>query len=457
MALQDPNSDRRSPAKERHGLLSPAAWWLLGLSVVAVVFFSLAVFATPNARPSQVPRLIVVLLWSLVVSPGGLSAFGFAFLVPFGMFLIVLATAAKILRGKARQKALGVVGYLSAAVRLRVPLPPYLRAASASEGFAMGRRLRRSAAMLERGVTLGDTLRVTAGELPPLMLDRIIAAEQTIAPGNALAEAIDRQRLLFATRETTSPVPGYAIITVCLILFVNMMVMVFIVPKYAQIFRDFGLRLPPITQALIDLSYGVAVSAEAYSVFILVAMMTAAVLFSRSIARALAGSSKSDVPEWLRRAAGRGIWVTPVIGRIVRDRQHALVCEALAEALRAGRPMPEAIGLATLPALNVVLFERMAAWRTGVETGQPTAVAARAAKLPRLLGELLAGQAVHERDNAAGAVEFAGRAYAARAVRAFAAVSAVVPVATTLLLAAAVAFVALAMFTPIVTLIDSLG
>ena len=458
MFSRRPTQDRTAQdAAARRPLLSRGAWTLLLAAVVVLFVLWVALLATPNTKPLEVPGIILLFFWSLLTNPGAFSAVGVVLIIPGTFFLLLLALIATALRTKARQRALAVVGYVAAAVRLRVPLPTYLRAAASSESLAMGRRLRRAAAMLDRGVALGPALRVTAGELPPLMLDRIAAAEQAVAPGDMLSDTIDHQRMRYVTRDVANPVPAYAIVTACLIVMVSSMLMVFIIPKYAQIFADFHLRLPPVTQALIDLSRGVALSIESYTLFILSVMLLGAILQSRSIARSTMGSPGSDVPLWLRRAMGRAVWFLPVVGPIVRDRQTAVTCEALGEALRAGRPMPESIGLATLPSLNGVLRERMAAWRTRVEAGEPTASAARAARLPGLLGDVLAGPAVQEGDNAAGAIEFAGRTYAARAVRASAAVSAVVPIATTLVLAAGVAFVALAMFTPIVKLIDSIA
>ena len=437
--------------------LSPVTWWLAGMGIVTVLLMIWLMPLSPNSDPSGWLLNLIGISGSFNASTRYAGTLRGGLILPAALALVGMAALASSLKAYRRRVALGVLGHLASAVRLQVPLSPYLYAAAAAEPRGLSRRLRRTAAALAEGRPIGAVLPETAGELPPLVIDRVAAAERSYALGASLGPILDRERRLLAMPRTSGVSTTYALVVILTMLYIGVFVMIFVVPKLAQIFHDFQLKLPWTTQALIDFFYFLERGIDPYRIGVGTILLLAYVLLCRSLARTTRGlfTSRPRV-RWFGDWIDRLISIMPVIGRLTRDREAALVCEALAEALRAGRPMPDAIAIATLPSLNAVLRDRMMTWRATVEAGQPIAAAARTAKLPRLMCELLAGTAVTGGADAAGSIEFAGRAYAARSARQAAVVAAVLPVFTTLALAAVVAFMALALSSPMITLIDGL-
>ena len=143
----------------------------------------------------------------------------------------------------------------------------------------------------------------------------------------------------------------------------------------------------------------------------------------------------------------------PVIGRIVRARNAAAVCEALAAAFAAGRPTPEAIASANLTSLNSVLRRRVTRWQQDIDAGRPLGQSAREARIPPLLADLLSGAQL----DLSGAAAFAGRAYAATSERQMLVLRAAAPLLVTAFFAVGVAFIALAVFQPMALLIDTVA
>jgi hypothetical protein len=102
------------------------------------------------------------------------------------------------------------------------------------------------------------------------------------------------------------------------------------------------------------------------------------------------------------------------------------------------------------------LRHKLFVWRQEIESGVPLAAGARNAGMPRLLCDILAGTTADDGGGATQAVVFAGRAYAGMTSRTAAILSAVAPVLATGLLAVCVGYVALALFMPMITLLNGM-
>lgn len=406
-----------------------------------------------------------------------------ASVLPAALGLLSLSALAASLRQHRWRAAMLVVGYVAAAMRIGLPLPAYLRAAASGEANLPRRRMLRMAGALENGQSVGHALADAAGELPPLLIDRVTAAEQSAVLAQSLDTIIDRERRRVIDTHPGMPSRAYAMIVVSTIAGVAWLLMIFVLPKFTQIFADFKIQLPPVTRAL---AFAMGSPIQSYSAYggtgagrlpsanrpvlpaspmmdgleAIIPVLWSVVLLILSVslllllARATRGlfTSRPQRP-LLAGLHDRLAWHAPVWGRLTRNRQTAVACDALAEALLAGQAMPQAIEIATMPSLNRVLRNKMASWQAAVEAGRPLAAAARDARMPPLLCDLLAGA----QNDAAGAVIFAGRAYAAASGRLAAVLSAVAPVVVTGVLAVFVAFLALALLVPLIPLVDSLS
>ncbi|MDB5325632.1 MAG: type secretion system family protein [Phycisphaerales bacterium] len=372
----------------------------------------------------------------------------FAVILPIALGVLSLAALSSSLQLQRRRAAALVLGHLASAIQLSMPLSMYLRSAARGEQRLPRKRLLQLASDLDAGDSISGALADAAGELPPLVLDRVAAAEQSFSLTHALGDILERER-----RRTAEPAPGvpsraYAAIVLATMTLVTWLILIFVMPKFAQIFADFKLKLPNVTLVLIG-DFPVLLS----TLILLAAAISLLVLLSRITRMLFTARTAPDLLGW---ATDPIQWFTPIYGRLTRNRQMALVCEALAEALIAGRPMPEAIGIATLPSMNRVLRKKLRAWRAGVEDGAPLTSAARSAGVPRLLCDVLAGTTADDGSGAVSAVVFAGRAYNGASGRLAAVLSAIAPIVLTGILAAFVAFLALAMFMPMISLIDGM-
>jgi type II secretory pathway component PulF len=187
------------------------------------------------------------------------------------------------------------------------------------------------------------------------------------------------------------------------------------------------------------------------------AILILTIICSLMVVRLMASSTRGlfisrRVPSVFRVVADRLIWYTPLIGRAAEAQSTAAACEALSLALAAGRTANEAVAIANLPSLNVVLGQRLRHWGGRISEGAPLAAAARESKMPRLLTELLTSA----RDDAAGAVAFAARAYDATSERYLLLLRALLPLCFTTLFAAGTLLIALALFQPMITLMEAL-
>jgi type IV pilus assembly protein PilC len=236
---------------------------------------------------------------------------------------------------------------------------------------------------------------------------------------------------------------AYALIVPLGIVIVVGVLMVFVMPKYQQIMKDFGIRPPAVTMLVID------VASNAGPPLALVLVIALIVLVGRSAGKLVSGRQQIDPLRWLM---DRVIWYTPVIGQLTRDRGLADVCNTIADSLDAGRPMNVTLMDATQPHLNRVLAHRVERWSMLSGSGADVAGAARSAGFPPLVSGMTSA-AIYNGDLAA-AMRFLGRYYDSRFSRlALLLRSAAMPIMA-LVLGSVVATVALSVFLPIIALID---
>jgi type II secretory pathway component PulF len=151
----------------------------------------------------------------------------------------------------------------------------------------------------------------------------------------------------------------------------------------------------------------------------------------------------------------RFVWATPVLHGIARDRGLADAYEFIADALRNGATLDRALAEAAQLEINNVLRDRLERWADAVQGGAGLTEGARVSQMPRLVVGMLA--TVRGVEAAADAFRFLARYYHSRYSRVAALLyGAAVPI-TVFFFGALVLTVAMAMFAPLVTLINSLS
>jgi type IV pilus assembly protein PilC len=283
------------------------------------------------------------------------------------------------------------------------------------------------------------------GASPAAMLD---AAESVGRLPHALRRLVRKYALKSPEEATDSiylrayPFVMTLMMTVSLALFFN-----FVLPKYETIFKDFGTKLPPITQFVIDAMYQVgpllAILAIA-SVIGWAALSLWKIVHPRSA-------------EWnvLHRARDRVLWSLPLTRGLERDRGMADALDFIADALRAGQPMERAVDEASMLRINVMLKRQLTRWSGGLRSGSPLAESARAAGLPGLIPEMLTP--ARSGEQAIEVMAFLARYFDARFSRTRVLIRAAAVPVMVFVFAIIVATIALAMLAPMATLIGNMS
>lgn len=368
-------------------------------------------------------------------------------MTPF-MSLLILVALAMLLRGARRKQGMLAVNYLEQAVRQNLPIPPMLAAAERAESGTMRRRLGNLRRQIEGGAPVSIALAVATPGVPARALGVIAVGERIGRLPEALARVV---RPAADKPEEREPVQmiylrWYPLAMLLSLGTVATTLIIFVIPKYKDIFRDFGLPLPAITEWVLD-AYVVLAAPFA------VAMALVTLVFCGRMFASVIPIPGPPFSMW-RWLTDRLAWVTPVWRGSARSRGLADLSYAMADAVEIGQPMDLALLECADACTNLVLHNRVIAWSQYVTLGTPIAEAARKAGLPALVPNLL-----RTADGPAGVRNvflFLARYYDSRHGAAAALIQgAAVPVMVAIF-GGVIACLALAMFLPLVTLMNHL-
>jgi len=220
------------------------------------------------------------------------------------------------------------------------------------------------------------------------------------------------------------------------------MFVVFVAPKFEQIFKDFGVPMPWVTQITLDVCrlVGPWVSL-ALLIGLLALAYTAVVTRSRG-----AGFGLVERPlDWL---ANRLPW----IGTMRMHRALGDVLEFTADAVESGRPIDRSLMEASQFPANSRLREMIIDWATRLSHGEPIDIACRSAGLPPLVCGMVATGA-HTSD-IGPVLQFLSRYYSTRFSRANELLHAAVVPMLAIGMGVMVGWLALSVVLPLVRLID---
>ena len=259
-------------------------------------------------------------------------------------------------------------------------------------------------AQLATGQSLSAALQRHADVFPPLYVAGVRANEQS----GGLVESIERFILYRAQADLLRKRVVGAAIYPALILGVGLLVigflLLFVIPRFSQVFEDLGDNIPAMSRLL--LVWGRFV--HAHGLAVLVAMVAAVV----GITLALRTPS-------VRAALARRIQRLPRIGEYVRVYQLARFYRALGLLQQAGIPILAALDMVS-GLLPVVLQQQLAGARRAIAEGRSmsdafesngltTIVAARLLRVAERtgqMGEMLERTAIFHEDDIASAIDW---------------------------------------------------
>lgn len=367
--------------------------------------------------------------------------------MPMFFALLALLVAAPAVRQARRHRARAVARQVAQAVSLNLPLPTTLGAYERGEGRFTRGVLRRVRQRLEGGSRISDALSAVP-ELTPRDFSLIAQAERA-GQLPAAFERVERsaaQARRFRGFMNPALAWAYAVLLGAILLIVYVGALVFIAPKLRETYQSLGTELPWISQATFQYGPGVGVILGPISCVLLLGALgwaLQAICLPRS-------SRENPLKTW----GDTAFWFLPITHGVVRDRSLSDAFFLVHRLLLAGSTLVNAVRQAAALSINTVLRRRLRRFATRLEQGQEAGKAARGAKLPRFVATMLGGA-----ERSAGALDataFLARAYETRFSRSAELLRAAVWPALVLLLGVAVAWLALALFLPMIATIDSI-
>ncbi|HZZ43172.1 MAG TPA: type II secretion system F family protein [Tepidisphaeraceae bacterium] len=385
----------------------------------------------------------IALFFMLLV--GGLFAIfvrPFGFLTPLLSFTLILLLASTV-RDTRRRRALSALVYLEQAVRLNLPLTPLLASARLSERPGVARRLLHLEELLLAGSSVADAVDASLPELPPRTRRNIRSAERLGRLPTSLSRASRHDP---STPQFHDPTivfyRSYPLLLIATISVVLVMLSIFVMPRFQDIFRDFGIPLPAITVTLMSFTNVLGPIVAALSLLLIFI---------------LAGRALWDVFVPRRPRIATRWFIDPLEWTFARrsalDRGLADICNLLADAAEAGLPLTTALAESEHLDLNHFLRRRIEHWRRLLDTGSSLPDSARAAHLPPILVGLLDTTPA----DLAAVLRFLSRYHAGRFSRTQALLRAAVVPAIAFTMGILVAIVALGLFVPLISLINAVS
>lgn len=410
-------------SKRQFGLLFAL---LAGLAIGAIILATATIEGTEDAFAALI------------------LAFSIATAVTLTAWLICRWVGGYLL-GKTTQRI--VVGQLATVVRQHLPLSTGVALAAEAEKGLARTHLQRIAHLLAQGEPLSQAVRKGYRDCPSVALSLIIAGEKA----GQLPAALDEAEHFLLERDRRRPpyevsVWLYLLVIAGFTMLVVSGIMVAIVPKYKAIVKDYAAEMPAATQSLIA-AWGYLASGGVVGLLVLPVILVLVYLSLRP-RRVPQLAITSKVADWIR-------WHMPGFGRIEMGRGMQQVLRTMRLGVRSGMSLDQAAGLAELVDVNQQLRPRIRRFGELLREGAPVREAARRVDLGEVTGvALAAGQRAARMDVG---LRYAADYHGAVAGRLWAVLRNLTWPVCTLIMGIVVGWVVLALFLPLISLIDSVS
>jgi general secretion pathway protein F len=322
-------------------------------------------------------------------------------------------------------------------------LPLSTSLASMAEELPRG-RLRRAMAELARGLEAGRPLEEAIADprthVPAPLRGLVVAGVRTGQLGEVLGDFSQYASAGVELRRRLRLSLAYPTLSLLITVAVFAFVAAVVVPQFEVIFRDFGIALPGVTVALIELGNRTASMWQTFMSLAVVALVVVAganLLLPTATVRALAAQ-------------------LPVIGGVWRWSALSEFCHWLALLLEHRLPLPEALRLAGDGVEDARLRAAAREMAEHVEEGRTLAQAMAASRpFPPRLPRLLSWS--EKRGTLPEVLHMVGEMFAARASAHTGFAGAVLSVLCFLMILFGVALVFLGLMLPMITLISRLS
>lgn len=303
--------------------------------------------------------------------------------------------------------------------------------------------VRQIADELERGESLGEAFQKHASHFPPAYGRLVEAGVRSNNLSGMLLSLGQHLRTVAQLRAALWRSLAYPVAVFVALCFVVAFIGHFVLPQFEQIFRDFGTRLPVITQVLLAGSRGAGTVAVVLAVLVIVGIVAWQGL-------RLAGR---DAP--LRDLIGLRL---PLVGATLRRSLVSRWCDAVRLGVEGGMDLPRAMRTGADAVGSPRLARDVERLASQVESGQPLSGGANVGLVP---ATVLASVDLASRQGGPGALADVlgtlARMYRQQARAKTALIPAVLTPLLLAVLAVVIGFVITGVFAPFVTLIQSVS
>jgi type IV pilus assembly protein PilC len=364
-----------------------------------IVIFLLSIFLfpvtiglvrwAPSASPLETPwyrsfAIVVITIFQYLL----LLAILTGIFHIFGAVLFVLFVVG-VVRYKLTRRytlALDILSAVGMSMRQSLPLPMALNAAAQGQKRRPARIFTDIAMWLTQGWPLSEAIRRGYPKCPPELLASITAAEKI----DQLPAAIETLQADIAEKvndyKRIRPVhPWYPLLVLIVAFFMMMGLAIFIVPTFSEVLSDMSegqARLPALTQILVDISRFLTGRKGLNAFFVTVLVLTLTVHFVTNGFRRRNPQRPrltSRLGDWLK-------WHLPVLHGFEKTYSHLQLIELLKVGLNAGCPVNTALHNAMELDVNGCFRKRMKNWLGRIEEGQNITHAALHCGFDKTLG-----------------------------------------------------------------------
>jgi len=232
------------------------------------------------------------------------------------------------------------------------------------------------AADLRGGSTLPEAMARQAGRVPRFYAGLVAAGVRSGRIGDVLATLTVYARTLADLRSLILGALFYPAMVMLLAFTLFCFVFFYLIPQYEEIFNSFRIKLPLITEIMIDISH------HPIPVFGLPLGLVAALVFARI------GMGRSGKG---RRAWTRFVYGVPLVGTLMRSARLAAFTDLLGILVDHGTPLPDAFVMAGESSSDPFMAESAGQVREDLSQGQPLGEVLRRRKLvPELVSWMTA-------------------------------------------------------------------
>jgi type II secretory pathway component PulF len=374
-------------------------------------------------------------------------------LIVYIFLVIVIAAIASIcawLRIRA-MRTRGIVQTLAMIVGQALPLGDGLRAAAGQERARTRRILLRMAALLDIGAPLSAALSGAYPPCPPTVLGAVQGAERGGTLSSVLRMLAADQRREARQPSPIAPAVPYLLLVPIFAPLVVTFVMVIVIPKFKEIFADYGLRLPSITVHLIN----AAAACERNWYLIVPAVLLGVLAYGLHLIIRQFIPRLPDRFQLLPALGDTLAWWLPGLRTMAEAKALAHELPLLQAAIRSGQDVPAAARQTACVGVNWHARRRLLHWAAAVEQGAAPAAAARQLRFPGAMTAALAS--AHSPQTLGAALEYLATYYSGLAMHWRRVLASVLMPCLIGLWGLCVAYIVVALLLPLVTMIHAVA